>query len=133
MYVEPMCRFIHRPLTLALQNAGSSPELESMTGVDALLVAIGDPAGDDEPDRKSTAFQVCYWTRLSPHSLPKPDPSELKPHPRYGFWATNSPPQSCLFLRTRFILYARQRKVLSLADYLEPCGLYVFNVFREDP
>ncbi|KIO31093.1 hypothetical protein M407DRAFT_19971 [Tulasnella calospora MUT 4182] len=42
----------------AWNNAGSSPELESMTGVDALLVVIGDPAGDDEPDRKSTAFQI---------------------------------------------------------------------------
>lgn len=55
---------LNRPLTAALQNAGSSPELESMTGVDALLVVIGDPAGDDEPDRKSTAFQVRSWTRL---------------------------------------------------------------------
>ncbi|KAG8920577.1 FACT complex subunit spt16 [Tulasnella sp. 417] len=52
--------FFERTKTIvdAWNNAGSSPELESMTGVDALLVVIGDPAGDDEPDRKSTAFQI---------------------------------------------------------------------------
>ncbi|KAG8901329.1 FACT complex subunit spt16 [Tulasnella sp. 403] len=53
----------------AWNAAGKTPELESLTGVDALLILIGDPAGEDEPDRKSTAFQIWLLGYEFPSTL----------------------------------------------------------------
>ncbi|KAG8932667.1 FACT complex subunit spt16 [Tulasnella sp. 418] len=53
----------------AWQAAGKSPEHESLTGVDSLLILIGDPAGEDEPDRKSTAFQIWLLGYEFPSTL----------------------------------------------------------------
>ncbi|KAG9016211.1 FACT complex subunit spt16 [Tulasnella sp. JGI-2019a] len=53
----------------AWNNAGKVPEYESLVGVDALLVLIGDPAAEDEPDRKSTAFQIWLLGYEFPSTL----------------------------------------------------------------
>ncbi|TFK55027.1 FACT complex subunit SPT16 [Heliocybe sulcata] len=42
----------------AWNNAGANGDHGSLSNVDALLFAAGDPAGEDEPIRKSTAFQT---------------------------------------------------------------------------
>ncbi|TBU47950.1 FACT complex subunit SPT16, partial [Dichomitus squalens] len=39
-------------------NAGKDEDYASIAGADALLLAAGDPAGEDEPIRKGTAFQT---------------------------------------------------------------------------
>jgi hypothetical protein len=46
----------------ALQGAGGSEEHAAIADADALLVLAGDPAAEDEPVRKGTAFQV-RWAR----------------------------------------------------------------------
>lgn len=50
-----MLRFSHH------QNASDSEEYGSIADVGAFLVMAGDPAGEDDPIRKGTAFQVCFY------------------------------------------------------------------------
>ena len=40
------------------QSAGKNDEYESVSGADGLLLSAGDPAGPDEPIKKSVALQV---------------------------------------------------------------------------
>ena len=61
-----VCGALHPPtdhLTETLlaftQNAQNNEEYSSIADVGALLLIAGDPAGEDEPIRKGTAFQVC--------------------------------------------------------------------------
>ncbi len=50
----------HKPTFLASfpQNAQKSDDYGSIADADALLLIAGDPAAEDEPIRKGTAFQV---------------------------------------------------------------------------
>ncbi len=50
-----------------MKNAGKNDDYSSIADVDALLLPAGDPAGEDEPMRKGTAFQVS--TKFVSHGL----------------------------------------------------------------
>jgi len=45
-------------ITPCFQNASVNDDLGSIANADALLLLSGDPAAEDEPVRKGTAFQV---------------------------------------------------------------------------
>lgn len=51
---------------MCTQNAAQDDDYSSIADVDALFLAAGDPAGEDEPMRKGTAFQVCLslWSAI---------------------------------------------------------------------
>lgn len=40
------------------QNAGKNDDFSTIADADALLLVAGDPASEEEPTRKGTAFQV---------------------------------------------------------------------------
>ncbi len=52
---------------MCTQNAAQDDDYSSIADVDALFLAAGDPAGEDEPMRKGTAFQVCLslWSAMA--------------------------------------------------------------------
>ncbi|KAH8117216.1 FACT complex subunit SPT16 [Phellopilus nigrolimitatus] len=50
-------------------GAGRNDEYESISGVDGLLLSAGDPAGSDEPIRKSVAFQTWLLGYEFPSTL----------------------------------------------------------------
>lgn len=45
-------------IAVAFQNASHNDDLGSIANTEALLLLSGDPAAEDEPVRKGTAFQV---------------------------------------------------------------------------
>lgn len=45
-------------IVTAFQNASLNDDLGSIANAEALLLLSGDPAAEDEPVRKGTAFQV---------------------------------------------------------------------------
>ncbi|KAF8531659.1 FACT complex subunit SPT16 [Gautieria morchelliformis] len=53
----------------AWASAGHKEEYESLAGIDALLLVAGDPAGEDEPVRKTTAFQTWLLGYEFPSTL----------------------------------------------------------------
>jgi hypothetical protein len=44
---------------LRAQSASENEDYASIADAGALFVSAGDPAGEDDPIRKGTAFQVC--------------------------------------------------------------------------
>lgn len=77
----------------------------SVANADALLLLSGDPAAEDEPVRKGTAFQVSRTrVRLCGGRL-------NTPLHRLGYWVTSSPPLSCFSRRRSYWCCARQVKV----------------------
>lgn len=44
------------------QIASNNDDYASIAEADALFLAAGDPAGEDDPIRKGTAFQVCTFS-----------------------------------------------------------------------
>lgn len=51
------------------QNASDNEDYASIVDVGALLVTAGDPAGEDDPIRKGTAFQVCPFVQVTSQCL----------------------------------------------------------------
>jgi hypothetical protein len=86
-----------------IQRAGKNDDYSAIADVDAIFLA----AGEDEPVRKGTAFQV-----LCPH--PSVSPRSVKSYSsrRHGFLDMSFLPRSFCFRRTRFISFALQQKVL---------------------
>jgi len=48
----------HAHIFLRAQSASENEDYASIADAGALFVSAGDPAGEDDPIRKSTAFQV---------------------------------------------------------------------------
>ena len=56
--VPSQCLIDHVLCALGRQNAQKEEEYSSIADVDALLLAAGDPAAEDDAIKKGTAFQV---------------------------------------------------------------------------
>ena len=88
------------------QKAGKNDEYSSIADVDAIFLA----AGEDEPVRKGTAFQVRLYFSYSYST----DLVRVASH-RHGFLDTSFPPHSSCSRKTSYLFFALRQRVLHLA------------------
>jgi FACT complex subunit SPT16 N-terminal lobe domain len=100
-YVAPLFS-LPQQTDRVIQRAGKNDDYSAIADVDAIFLA----AGEDEPVRKGTAFQV-----LCPHpSVPSRSVNRDSSR-RHGFLDMSFPPRSSCFRKTRFISFVPQQKV----------------------
>ena len=90
-------------LTSIHQKAGKNDEYSTIADVDAIFLA----AGEDEPVRKGTAFQV----RLRFSYLRRVDLALVSFH-RHGFLDMSFPPHSFCSRKTSYLYFALRQRVL---------------------